>query len=172
MSVAEQTRVAERRAPPRPPKRNGRWSGYLHLLMARMLELKREPEVVFWVFVFPLLLASGLGIAFRNKPADASSVAIASGAERAQALLQGSPQHAAFKIDVQDEASARKGFRLGKYDVVIEPDSAGGRAGPVAGGRCVADRGGAQGCGHNHGGDFVRAGIALHRLSDTRIAGD
>ena len=107
-------------------KRNGRWSGYLHILGARMLELKREPEVVFWVFVFPLLLAVGLGIAFRNKPADASSVAIVTGAEGAQALLQGSPQHASFKIDAQDEQAARKGFRLGKYDLVIEPDGHGG----------------------------------------------
>ncbi|HKN17867.1 MAG TPA: hypothetical protein VJX47_13040, partial [Candidatus Sulfotelmatobacter sp.] len=72
MAIAQQT--PETKAPAsrnRPPKKNGRWSGYLHLLMARMLELKREPEVVFWVFVFPLLLALGLGIAFRNKPADA-----------------------------------------------------------------------------------------------------
>ncbi len=127
MSVAEQTPVVERGIPQhRPAKRNGRWAGYRHLLMARMLELKREPEVVFWVFVFPLLLATGLGIAFRNKPADASSVAIVSGAERAQGLLQGSPQHAFFKTDIQDDESARKGFRLGKYDLVIEPDSAGG----------------------------------------------
>jgi ABC-type multidrug transport system permease subunit len=127
MSVAEQTPLVRETVPRKyPPRHNGRWAGYRHLLMARMLELRREPEVVFWVFVFPLLLAAGLGIAFRNKPADASSVAIVSGAERAQALLQGSPQHAAFKIDLQDDASARKGFRLGKYDVVIEPDSAGG----------------------------------------------
>ena len=112
----------------RPPRRNGRWSGYLHLLGARMLELKREPEVVFWVFVFPLLLAAGLGIAFRNKPADASSVAIVAGAgaEQAQVLLQRSPQHASFKIDLQNEQAARKGFRLGKYDLVIEPDGNGG----------------------------------------------
>ncbi len=91
MSVAEQTPVAESNVlRKRPPRRNGRWAGYLHLLMARMLELKREPEVVFWVFVFPLLLATGLGIAFRNKPADASSVAIVSGvgAQEAEALLQ------------------------------------------------------------------------------------
>ncbi len=127
MSVAEQTPIVERGIPQhRPANRNGRWAGYRHLLMARMLELKREPEVVFWVFVFPLLLATGLGIAFRNKPADASSVAIVSGAERAQVLLQGSPQHGSFKIDIQDDESARKGFRLGKYDLVIEPDSAGG----------------------------------------------
>jgi ABC-2 type transport system permease protein len=129
MSVAEQIPAVERGVSrKRPPKRNGRWSGYLHLLMARMLELKREPEVVFWVFVFPLLLATGLGIAFRNKPADASSVAIVAGAgaEKAEAWLQSSPRHAAFKIEMQDEEAARKGFRLGKYDLVIEPDGAGG----------------------------------------------
>jgi ABC-2 type transport system permease protein len=128
MSVAEQTPIVEKTAAPkRPPKRNGRWSGYLHLLGARMLELKREPEVVFWVFVFPLLLATGLGIAFRNKPADASSVAIAAGpgAQQTEALLQGFPKHASFKIDVLDEEAARKGFRLGKYDLVIEPDGGG-----------------------------------------------
>jgi len=93
-----------------------------------MLELKREPEVVFWVFVFPLLLAAGLGIAFRNKPADASSVAIVAGAgaQEAEALLQGSAQHSSFKIDVQDDQTARRGFRLGKYDLVIAPDGNGG----------------------------------------------
>jgi ABC-2 type transport system permease protein len=96
--------------------------------MARMRELQREPEVVFWVFVFPLLLATGLGIAFRNKPADASSVAIESGAgaQATEALLQRSPQHSSFKVDLLDGDSARKGFRLGKYDLVIEPDGAGG----------------------------------------------
>jgi ABC-2 type transport system permease protein len=129
MSVAEQAPVVEASAPrQRPLRRNGRWSGYLHLLGARMLELKREPEVVFWVFVFPLLLATGLGIAFRNKPGGASSVAVVAGAgaQRAEALLQGSPRHASFKIDVQNEEAARKGFRLGKYDLVIESDGGAG----------------------------------------------
>ena len=32
------------------PAQNGRWSAYLHLLVARLKELQREPEVVFWVF--------------------------------------------------------------------------------------------------------------------------
>jgi ABC-2 type transport system permease protein len=129
MSVAEQIPVSQGKVPRKyPPRRNGRWAGYRYLLMARMLELKREPEVVFWVFVFPLLLATGLGIAFRNKPADASSVAIVSGtgAQRAEMLLQGSPHHTSFKLDVLDGDVARKGFRLGKYDLVIEPDGAGG----------------------------------------------
>src|SRR5512135_1240368 len=117
MAVSEQpVRPTETRTPDTPALRNGRWSGYTHLLMARMLELKREPEVVFWVFVFPLLLALGLGIAFRNKPADAVPVAIVNspGSQDAQALLARSPQHDLFKIQVLDAEAAHKGFRLGK----------------------------------------------------------
>ena len=128
MSVAQETPVkTEPAAPAPPPRRNGRWSGYAHLLMARMLELKREPEVVFWVFVFPLLLALGLGIAFRNKPGDAVSVAIVEGpgSADAQGLLARSAQHAMFKVKVLDEQDAQQGFRLGKFDIVIEPGANG-----------------------------------------------
>jgi ABC-type multidrug transport system permease subunit len=129
MSVAQETPVtATEPVPTPPPRRNGRWSGYRHLLMARMLELKREPEVVFWVFIFPLLLALGLGIAFRNKPGDAIPVAIVAGAgpETAQSALARSPQHDRFKPQILSADEARKGFRLGKFDLVIEPGANGG----------------------------------------------
>jgi ABC-2 type transport system permease protein len=129
MSVAQETPIAVARTPQsNPSMRNGRWSGYRHLLGARMLELKREPEVVFWVFIFPLLLALGLGIAFRNKPADAVPLAIVQGAgsEEVTTLLARSPQHTSFKIKVENIDDARKGLRLGKYDLVIEPDGKGG----------------------------------------------
>src|SRR5450631_1010114 len=78
---------------PQPERHNSRWSGYRLLLWVRIIELKREPEVVFWVFIFPLLLAAGLGIAFRNKPADITSVVVIgnAGAQKALAMLQGSP---------------------------------------------------------------------------------
>src|SRR6266849_5877600 len=124
MSVAQETPVSTPRLQQgRVPQRNGRWSGYTHLLMARMLELKREPEVVFWVFVFPLLLALGLGIAFRNKPSDATRVAIVSGenAQRVASLLQNSGEHAAIHADIVDLARAKDGLRLGKYDLIVEP---------------------------------------------------
>jgi ABC-2 type transport system permease protein len=111
------------RSLPGRSRQNGRWAGYGHLLLARMRELRREPEVIFWVFIFPLLLALGLGIAFRNKPADVAPVAIVSGpgAQHALALLQASPQHAAIHADVLSDAKALKDFRLGKYALVIEP---------------------------------------------------
>jgi ABC-type multidrug transport system permease subunit len=128
---------------PRKPGRSGRWSGYRHLLWARILELKREPEVVFWVFVFPLLLAFGLGIAFRNKPADVSSVVVIAGeeAQKTVAMLQNnsrdssrdtlhntsqnSQQHTAIHAVVLDREAALKGFHFGKFDLAIEAKSDG-----------------------------------------------
>jgi ABC-2 type transport system permease protein len=38
------------------------------LTLARLREFYREPAAVFWVYVFPLLLALALGFAFREKP--------------------------------------------------------------------------------------------------------
>ncbi len=128
MSIVETPATSAKPALTPQVRRNGRWAGYSHLLMARMLELKREPEVVFWVFVFPLLLALGLGIAFRNKPADAVRVAIVAGSESqdAEALLARSSQHDLFKMQTLPADEAQKGFRLGKFDIVIEPDGKGG----------------------------------------------
>jgi ABC-type multidrug transport system permease subunit len=121
-----------------PPRRSGRWSGYRHLLWVRLVELKREPEVVFWVFVFPLLLAAGLGIAFRNKPADITSVVIIDGplAQRTLAMLQGSANYSAGKsaagdktssvrASVLDRDAALKAFHFGKYDLAIEANADG-----------------------------------------------
>src|SRR5437764_7744333 len=119
----KRTRALPSTPGPQAPGQNGRWSGYAHLLLARMRELKREPEVIFWVFIFPLLLALGLGVAFRKKPADVAPIAIVSGpgAEHALELLKNSPQHGAIHAEIAGDAQAFKGFRLGKYSLVIEP---------------------------------------------------
>ena len=114
--------------PSRPVRHSGRWSGYRHLLWARILELKREPEVVFWVFIFPLLLAAGLGIAFRNKPADVTSVVVIAGdgAQKTLAMLQtsadksSSDKNSTIRATVLDRDAALKAFHVGKYDLVIE----------------------------------------------------
>jgi ABC-type multidrug transport system permease subunit len=106
-----------------PARQNGRWSGYRHLLWARILELKREPEVVFWVFIFPLLLAAGLGIAFRNKPADITAVVVidGAGAQKTLAMLQSaSVKNSAVRATVLDRAAALKAFHFGKFDLAIE----------------------------------------------------
>jgi ABC-type multidrug transport system permease subunit len=128
MTLAQQMPPAqvEKSTPAAPP--NGRWSGFTHLLMARMKELKREPEVIFWVFVFPILLALGLGIAFRNKPADTTSIAIAeaSGAQDALAMIQHAPRSSSIHAQVLPKDAALNGLRLGKFDLVVMPDGKGG----------------------------------------------
>ena len=128
MTVAQQTPSQPKPEPAERPGRNGRWSGFVHILSVRMKELRREPEVIFWVFGFPILLALGLGIAFRNKPADITSLAIISGS-RAQDVLSSierSPRKSSVHADVLDQQAAQRGFRLGKYDLVIEPLDQGG----------------------------------------------
>ena len=90
MSVAQEITSQYRNGTARRRRRrNGRWSGYPHLLMARLLELKREPEVVFWVFVFPLLLALGSGHCFPQQTCGCGVLAIVAGtgSQDAQALL-------------------------------------------------------------------------------------
>jgi len=112
--------------PIQPARHNGRWSGYRHLLWARILELKREPEVVFWVFIFPLLLAAGLGIAFRDKPADITSVVVIDGpgAQKTLAMLEypnkKSSAHSPVRATVLDRDAALKAFHFGKFDLAIE----------------------------------------------------
>ena len=48
------------------------------LTLIRFREFSREPEAVFWVFIFPILLAAGLGLAFRNRPAEVLTVGVVS----------------------------------------------------------------------------------------------
>jgi ABC-type multidrug transport system permease subunit len=109
-------------------RENGRWAGYVQLMVAREKEMWREPEVIFWVFVFPILLALGLGIAFRNKPADVNRVVIVAGKGAAHALdlLKASPQNRSIRTEVLPEAKALNQFRLGKYDLVVIPQAEGG----------------------------------------------
>ena len=126
MATIEQPPVVAE--PQRAAITNGRWIGYARLLQMRMLELWREPEVIFWVFVFPLLLALGLGIAFRSKPADITPVAIIDGpkAQEVLSLLQRSPDHASFQAEILSAPAALDGFRLGKYAIVVSMDDSGG----------------------------------------------
>jgi hypothetical protein len=153
-----------------PARQNGRWSGYRHLLWARILELKREPEVVFWVFIFPLLLAAGLGIAFRNKPADITSVVVidGAGARKTLAMLQSaSVKNSAVRATVLDRAAALKAFHFGKFDLAIEsnPDGSYTYYYDPARPESVLSRA-------EIDSTLQRTRLALHRLPDPRTAGD
>jgi ABC-2 type transport system permease protein len=50
----------------------------VQLTFTRYREFIREPEALFWVFIFPIILAAGLGLAFRNRPAEVLKIAAVS----------------------------------------------------------------------------------------------
>lgn len=94
------------------------------LTRARWREFLREPEAIFWVFAFPVLLALGLGIAFRTRPAPSLRVAVQSGpeAEQLAAVLDGSPDLTARVLGAEE---AHNQLRTGKVALVVLPgDSA------------------------------------------------
>ena len=61
-------------ATPRGAHSGWRTHPLVQLTLVRYREFVREPEAVFWVFIFPLLLAAGLGIAFRDRPPERAPV--------------------------------------------------------------------------------------------------
>src|SRR5688500_19303311 len=60
----------------------------VQLTLVRFREFIRQPEAVFWTFVFPILLAVGLGLAFRSRAPDQVKLAIISSESTAGAAQQ------------------------------------------------------------------------------------
>jgi ABC-type polysaccharide/polyol phosphate export permease len=81
----------------------------VQLTLVRFREFIREPEAIFWVFLFPIILAAGLGIAFRNRPAEAIRV-VTSSPELAKAMRSDK------RLDVvqTDPPAAHQMLRTGK----------------------------------------------------------
>src|SRR6266850_1246101 len=75
----------------------------VQLTLVRFREFWREPEAVFWVFIFPILLAAGLGIAFRNRPTDVVKIG-AVGTQLAASLRS----EKSLAVDLLDQAAAEQ----------------------------------------------------------------
>ncbi|MCZ6597702.1 MAG: ABC transporter permease [Planctomycetota bacterium] len=95
------------------------------LTRVRTLLFLREPEALFWVFVFPLILAAVLGFAFRDTGAAESRVAVLAASESDKAAaelvatLEG-VEHLEVEL-VTNREEALLGLRNGSYDVIVHP---------------------------------------------------
>ena len=98
----------------------------VQLVAVRFKEYTREPEALFWSFGFPILLAVGLGIAFRSKPPDVVHVAVASTGPRASALSDALRRDRALAVEQLSLDSAQAALRTGRVALVVAPDGDGG----------------------------------------------
>jgi ABC-2 type transport system permease protein len=93
---------------------------FKELLKARMREFIREPETVFWVYAFPVLLAIGLGIAFRNRPVERVFVDIEQHtlAEDTAAKLSNFPD---FVVAIRPRQECMDRLRFGRSALTVVP---------------------------------------------------
>lgn len=112
-------------APASKSPRAGRRSSPLWLLTKwRMLGFLREPEAVFWVFAFPVLMALALGIAFRNQGPQKIKVGVEHGANApaAAAALSRSPD---LEVSVLSPGAARLALQRGRIAVLVRSNDSG-----------------------------------------------
>ena len=106
-------------APP-PALQQGGYSPFWELVRSRFLEFCREPEVVFWVYGFPVLMVVSLGIAYRERAVPMPRVEVVAGpASAADAAALARPE-SGVTATVSPHAAALESLRTGRADLVLE----------------------------------------------------
>jgi ABC-2 type transport system permease protein len=100
---------------------NKRDHALVQLTLVRFREFLREPEALFWVFIFPILLAAGLGVAFRNRPPEVLQIGAITG-ELKNALAK---EKLLDVTEFSESAAAEQALRTGKIALLAEPASGG-----------------------------------------------
>jgi ABC-type multidrug transport system permease subunit len=95
-----------------------KYSPIVQLTLARLREFFREPEAVFWVYGFPIVMTVLLGVAFRERPVEKITVDVQQGefAAGAQSTLGEIPK---FVVKICEAPECRTRLRTGKTDLVI-----------------------------------------------------
>ncbi len=96
--------------------------GLRALVVVRFKEFFREPEALFWVYIFPLLMATGLGIAFRNQPPKQVPVGWAGWTESSETLRAAlAADSGLILVPLPDSAAAALALRIGRVDLLLLP---------------------------------------------------
>ena len=97
------------------------WSDHavFQLVLARTREFLREPEAIFWVFVFPIVFSLALALAFRAKPPEPIRVGVLSSASAPEAIVARLAASPELEPRLVDEREAATALRSGKLPVVV-----------------------------------------------------
>jgi len=116
---------ADTRTNLRPLKRKSfKNSSMVQLTLVRFREFIREPEAVFWTFVFPILLAAGLGIAFRQRGPNKVQIGVVGNAASVAAVVNALKQDSTLVVETLDDSAAARALRTGKVALLVVPGSA------------------------------------------------
>ncbi|MEJ7811054.1 MAG: ABC transporter permease [Gemmatimonadaceae bacterium] len=97
----------------------------LQLTLVRYREFIREPEAVFWVFVFPILLAAGLGIAFQRRPQDVIRIGVVAGAPGTDSIARALRADPALAPEVLADSAGDTALRTGRVALLVSSDGDG-----------------------------------------------
>jgi len=98
----------------------------VQLTLVRFREFVRQPEAVFWTFVFPILLAVGLGLAFRSRAPERLKVAVISSAADSASSAQirkALSVDSTLEVQLVDDSAGARALRTGKVALLIAPGS-------------------------------------------------
>jgi len=92
------------------------------LTLVRLREFIREPEALFWSLLFPILLAGGLGVAFRNRPPEVLTIAAAE-----PALADALQREPLLDVQLLTGAGGEQALRTGQVALLVARDAATGQ---------------------------------------------
>src|SRR5687768_9531684 len=89
----------------------------MQLFLARFREFIRQPEAVFWSYVFPLVIMIALGLAFRSEPVEAISVVVQSG-PGSRDVMNSLSRHPSLIVSMGTEDECRRQLRAGQSELI------------------------------------------------------
>ena len=98
-----------------------RYSQFWMLIKSRLIEFTRQPEAVFWVYFFPILMVVVLGIAFRNQTVEQFEIDVAD-IPGHQALVSSFQDNEQINFNVLPEDECRRRLRTGKTSLIVIPN--------------------------------------------------
>ena len=94
--------------------------------MVRFKEFYREPEAVFWVYGFPILLMIGLGLAFGGDREEALRVIVVGEGARAESTCE-TLNAASIEAELASREDATRAYDSGRVDLVVQLEGEGYR---------------------------------------------
>ncbi|MFL5638250.1 MAG: ABC transporter permease [Gemmatimonadaceae bacterium] len=107
-----------------PHSRRFKNSSMVQLTLVRFREFIREPEAVFWTFIFPILLAAGLGIAFRQRGPDKVKVGVVASGLGSSATVESLKKDSTLIVETFDDTAGARALRTGKIALLVVPAGA------------------------------------------------